>query len=99
MASRQELTKKTGLPVYFAERSSPWQRGANENFNGLAHQYFPKGTNLAVHSVEHVSHVMRELNERHEKPSPTTPRQYDSKPNAPHRPPLCDSLRAPEKTL
>jgi IS30 family transposase len=64
MASHEELTKRTGVPVYFAERSSPWQRGANENFNGLARQYFPKGTNLAVHSVEHVSHVMRELNER-----------------------------------
>jgi IS30 family transposase len=64
MASHEELTKKTGVPVYFAERSSPWQRGANENFNGLTRQYFPKGTNLAVHSVEHVSHVMRELNER-----------------------------------
>lgn len=64
MAWHEELTKKTGVPVYFAERSSPWQRGANENFNGLARQYFPKGTNLAVHSVEHVSHVMRELNER-----------------------------------
>jgi IS30 family transposase len=50
--------------VYFAERSSPWQRGANENFNGLARQYFPKGTNLAVHSAEHVAGVMRELNER-----------------------------------
>jgi IS30 family transposase len=64
MAKHQELTKATGVPVYFAERSSPWQRGANENFNGLARQYFPKGTNLALHSAEHVAHVQRELNER-----------------------------------
>ncbi|POH71506.1 IS30 family transposase, partial [Cryobacterium zongtaii] len=49
MAWHEELTKATGVPVYFAERSSPWQRGANENFNGLARQYFPKGTNLALH--------------------------------------------------
>lgn len=64
MARHEELTKETGVPVYFAERSSPWQRGANENFNGLVRQYFPKGTNLAVHSPQHVSHVMRELNTR-----------------------------------
>jgi len=64
MAWHEELTKATGVPVFFAERSSPWQRGANENFNGLARQYFPKGTNLAVHSAEHVAGVMRELNER-----------------------------------
>lgn len=64
MAWHGELTKTTGVPVYFAERSSPWQRGANENFNGLARQYFPKGTNLALHSAEHVAHVQRELNER-----------------------------------
>nr|WP_176705417.1 IS30 family transposase [Arthrobacter sp.]AXV46193.1 IS30 family transposase [Arthrobacter sp.] len=64
MAWHEKLTLATGVPVYFAERSSPWQRGANENFNGLARQYFPKGTNLAVHSSEHVAHVMRELNER-----------------------------------
>jgi hypothetical protein len=95
MASHEELTKKTGVPVYFAERSSPWQRGANENFNGLARQYFPKGTNLAVHSVEHVSHVMRELNERPRKTLDYDTRQHDSKPNAPPRRPLCDSLKAP----
>lgn len=64
MARHQELTKETGVPVYFAERSSPWQRGANENFNGLLRQYFPKGTNLAVHSAKQVTDVMRELNTR-----------------------------------
>ena len=64
MASHEALTEATGVPVFFAERSSPWQRGANENFNGLVRQYFPKGTNLAVHSVRHVNNVMRELNTR-----------------------------------
>lgn len=64
MASHQALTEATGVPVFFAERSSPWQRGANENFNKLVRQYFPKNTNLAVHSDRHVNHVMRELNNR-----------------------------------
>jgi transposase, IS30 family len=64
MARHQELAAATGTRIYFAERSSPWQRGANENFNGLARQYFPKGTNLSVHSDEHVRRVCAELNTR-----------------------------------
>jgi transposase, IS30 family len=64
MARHQELTAATGVPVFFAERSSPWQRGANENYNGLVRQYFPKGTNLAVHPPVHVAAVTAELNDR-----------------------------------
>lgn len=64
MARHQELAAATGLRIYFAERSSPWQRGANENFNGLARQYFPKGTDLSVHSEVHVKQVCVELNSR-----------------------------------
>jgi transposase, IS30 family len=64
MARHQELTAATGVDIYFAERSSPWQRGANENFNGLARQYFPKGTDLSVHTTEHVAAVTHELNTR-----------------------------------
>jgi IS30 family transposase len=64
MARHQDLTAATGVPVFFAERSSPWQRGANENYNGLVRQYFPKGTNLAVHSPAHVAYVTAELNDR-----------------------------------
>ncbi|MET3370137.1 UNVERIFIED_CONTAM: IS30 family transposase [Jeotgalibacillus campisalis] len=64
MARHQELAAATGLRIYFAERSSPWQRGANENFNGLARQYFPKGTDLSVHSEDHVKQVCAELNSR-----------------------------------
>ena len=64
MASHEALTAATGIPVYFAERSSPWQRGANENFNGLLRQYFPKSTNLATHSHSHVARVVAELNSR-----------------------------------
>lgn len=64
MAGHAELTRATEVPIYFAERSSPWQRGANENFNGLLRQYFPKGTDLSKHSREHVAHVTNELNNR-----------------------------------
>ncbi len=64
MARHQELAAATGLNVYFAERSSPWQRGANENFNGLARQFFPKNTDLSQHSHEHVHTITRLLNER-----------------------------------
>lgn len=64
MARHQELAAATGLRVYFAERSSPWQRGANENFNGLARQFFPKNTDLSQHSHDHVNAVTRLLNDR-----------------------------------
>ena len=64
MAKHQELTTTSGIPIYFAERCSPWQRGANENYNGLARQYFPKGTDLSKHSTAHVNHVTAELNDR-----------------------------------
>jgi len=64
MARHQELAAATGIDIYFAERSSPWQRGANENFNGLLRQYFPKGTDLSVHSHAQVARVMEELNTR-----------------------------------
>jgi IS30 family transposase len=64
MARHQELAATTGIDIYFAERSSPWQRGANENFNGLIRQYFPKGTDLSIHSHSRVAHVVEELNTR-----------------------------------
>jgi len=64
MARHLDFTAASGIPVHFAERSSPWQRGANENYNGLVRQYFPKNTDLSVHSTEHVNHVVTELNTR-----------------------------------
>jgi len=64
MARHQELAATTGIDIYFAERSSPWQRGANENFNGLIRQYFPKGTDLSIHSHTRVAQVMEDLNTR-----------------------------------
>lgn len=63
MAERQLLTSTTGLPVYFADPHSPWQRGSNENMNGLR-QYFPKGTDLAQHTPVQLQHVAERLNSR-----------------------------------
>jgi IS30 family transposase len=64
MARHQEFAAASGLAVYFAERSSPWQRGANENFNGLVRQFFPKNTDLSRHKPEYVAAVTALLNNR-----------------------------------
>ena len=57
MAGHLQITAATGMPVYFCEPHSPWQRCTNENTNGLLRDYFPKGTNLAVHSAERLQQV------------------------------------------
>jgi IS30 family transposase len=64
MAAHKEFSIATDVPVYFCEPGSPWQRGSNENTNGLLRQYFPKGTNLAAHTQEHLDAVAAELNSR-----------------------------------
>ena len=64
MAPHVEIAKSLGAPVYFCDSRSPWQRGSNENTNGLLRDYFPKGTDLSVHSPEHLLEVERELNSR-----------------------------------
>ena len=64
MAKHREFTLATDTPVYFCDPHSPWQRGSNENTNGLLRQYFPKGTDLSVHSPEHLTPVATQLNRR-----------------------------------
>jgi IS30 family transposase len=64
MARHHEFSLATGIPVYFCEPASPWMRGSNENTNGLLRQYFPKHTNLAVHTQAHLDAVADELNGR-----------------------------------
>jgi transposase, IS30 family len=64
MARHVEISTALDMPIYFCDPHSPWQRGSNENTNGLLRQYFPKGTDLSVHSAAHLDFVAAELNER-----------------------------------
>jgi len=64
MAQHAQLRIDTGLPIYFCDPQSPWQRGTNENTNGLLRQYFPKGTDLARHSADDLAAVASALNTR-----------------------------------
>lgn len=64
MANHVRIAAATDLEIYFCDPHSPWQRGTNENTNGLLRQYFPKGSDLSVYAPDYLEHVSRKLNNR-----------------------------------
>jgi transposase, IS30 family len=64
LTGHKQISLTTGLSVYFCDPHSPWQRGSNENTNGLLRQYFPKSTDLSVHGRARLEQVAAELNSR-----------------------------------
>ncbi len=64
LTQHREIASASGISIFFCEPHSPWQRGTNENTNGLIRQYFPKSTDLNKHSAGRIAQVAHELNER-----------------------------------
>ena len=64
LALHKRFTSRTGVPVYFCDPNSPWQRGTNENTNGLLRQYFPKGRSLKAVGQHELDDIARKLNRR-----------------------------------
>ena len=97
MSRHDEFTRTSDVAVYFCERASPWQRGTNENTKGLLRQYFPKGTDLRVHTAAHLASVAAELNARPRKILgwETPSQQLDRLLASVAQPPCCDDRRKP----
>lgn len=64
MTMHKQLSKRTGVAVYFCDPHSPWQRGSNENTNGLVRQYLPKGTDLSGYRQEQLDAIADQINNR-----------------------------------